>query len=57
VPCGHAAKLDISAIFERVGDITVDQLRARLRCTGCRWRPGKITVSTSGRPPGVTSGE
>lgn len=50
VPCGRAARLDMPAIFERVGDITIDQLRARLRCTGCGWRPGTITVSTSGKP-------
>lgn len=45
IPCGHHAKLDLPAIFERVGDISVDRLRARLRCTGCRWRPGRISCS------------
>jgi len=38
--CGHGHQLDLAAIVAKAGDMTPDQLRARLRCGKCNRRGG-----------------
>lgn len=50
VTCGHSAKLMLTDVIAEHGDMTVDEFRGRLRCTGCDWRPGVISASQDGPP-------
>ena len=43
-PCGHGAKLDMSALILEHGDIGVNELRARVKCPKCGSR-AVVTVS------------
>lgn len=46
-PCWHHAALDLPAIIDRYGDMPLDELKRRLRCTGCGWRPADISLVQS----------
>ena len=49
-PCDRHVRLDLAPIIARFGDIPLDQLKARLRCTACGHRPGEIRLVAGGQP-------
>lgn len=38
--CGHSQTVEVAAIIDRLGDMTVGEAVARMRCTKCRARGG-----------------
>lgn len=44
-PCARMEPVDLDEVIGRLGrQMTVDDLRARLRCRGCRQRTGDIRI-------------
>jgi hypothetical protein len=52
IPCGHHAKLDLVGILHAYDDMPLDEIKRRLRCSGCRHRPAEIRLVRNGRPNG-----
>ncbi|MFU8817345.1 MAG: hypothetical protein ACNA7W_18510 [Pseudomonadales bacterium] len=45
VPCGRMEPLDLDAVVSQLGrELTVEDLRARVRCRGCRQRTRDIRI-------------
>ncbi len=48
--CRRMQKLDLARLIEQFGsDFTVDAVRGRVRCTGCRCRTQQIRIIYVGR--------
>jgi hypothetical protein len=48
-PCGHNARLNLSALILYYGDLRVDELRRRLKCPKCGGH-ARVVQTHSGRP-------